>query len=132
MAFLLAPLKLVATEREVREGSSEHRPLCRAIEQDCHRTRCMASDTRSVFTKRAASAPAAHKRRHPQLNEAANLSPRLLAATPDEVTRVVLVDGRSTEGTVEVARRLYARVPRCLRDEPQRGQRVELRVRRVR
>jgi Glycosyl transferase family 2 len=41
----------------------------------------------------------------PTLNEAANL-PHVFAVLPDWVTEVVIVDGRSTDETVEVARRL--------------------------
>jgi glycosyltransferase involved in cell wall biosynthesis len=41
----------------------------------------------------------------PVKNEAANL-PHVFATIPDWVDEVVLVDGRSTDGTVEVARRL--------------------------
>lgn len=41
----------------------------------------------------------------PALNEARNL-PHVLAALPDWITEVVLVDGRSTDDTVAVARRL--------------------------
>jgi glycosyltransferase involved in cell wall biosynthesis len=41
----------------------------------------------------------------PTLNEAANL-PHVFAAVPSWVTEVVLVDGRSTDDTVAVARRL--------------------------
>lgn len=42
----------------------------------------------------------------PTLNEAENL-PHVLPRIPEEVDEVVLVDGHSTDGTVEVARRLY-------------------------
>jgi hypothetical protein len=77
MAFLLAPLKLVATEREVREGASEHRPLCRAIEQD-------AIALGAWRRTHEAYSPNARLPRLPRisvviptLNEAANLSPRL-------------------------------------------------------
>jgi glycosyltransferase involved in cell wall biosynthesis len=45
----------------------------------------------------------------PTLNEAENL-PHVFAEMPDDVYEVVLVDGRSTDGTVEVARRLYPSV----------------------
>ena len=41
----------------------------------------------------------------PALNEAANL-PHVFAGIPDDVFEVILVDGRSIDGTVEVARRL--------------------------
>jgi glycosyltransferase involved in cell wall biosynthesis len=41
----------------------------------------------------------------PALNEAANL-PHVLPRIPDEVHEVILVDGHSTDGTVEVARAL--------------------------
>ena len=42
----------------------------------------------------------------PTLNEAENL-PHVLPRIPEGVDEVVLVDGHSTDGTVEVARRLY-------------------------
>lgn len=41
----------------------------------------------------------------PTLNEAANL-PHVLPMIPDDVHEVILVDGRSTDGTVEVAHQL--------------------------
>ena len=40
------------------------------------------------------------------MNEAENL-PHVLPLIPDWVDEVVLVDGHSTDGTVEVARKLY-------------------------
>jgi len=45
----------------------------------------------------------------PTLNEAKNL-PYVLGNLPPDVYEVVLVDGDSTDGTVEVARELYPRV----------------------
>ena len=45
----------------------------------------------------------------PTLNEAENL-PHVFAEMPDDVYEVLLVDGHSTDGTVDVARRLYPSV----------------------
>ena len=45
----------------------------------------------------------------PTLNEAQNL-PHVFAELPDDIFEVVLVDGFSTDDTVEVARELYPRV----------------------
>ena len=42
----------------------------------------------------------------PTLNEARNL-PHVFATLPSDIYEIVLVDGRSTDGTVEVARALY-------------------------
>jgi glycosyltransferase involved in cell wall biosynthesis len=42
----------------------------------------------------------------PTLNEARNL-PRVFAALPPGIFEVLLIDGHSTDGTVEAARRLY-------------------------
>src|SRR5450432_3325787 len=53
----------------------------------------------------------------PAMNEAENLF-FVLPLLPPEVTEVVLVDGSSEDGTVEVARRLYPGV----KVVPQQGQ----------
>ena len=45
----------------------------------------------------------------PTLNEAANL-PYVMSKLPDDIYELVLVDGNSTDGTVEVARDLYPTV----------------------
>ncbi len=45
----------------------------------------------------------------PTLNEAKNL-PHVFARLPDDIYEIVLVDGASTDGTVEVARDLYPEV----------------------
>ena len=45
----------------------------------------------------------------PTLNEARNL-PHVFAALPDDIFEIVLVDGNSTDGTVEIARELYPTV----------------------
>jgi glycosyltransferase involved in cell wall biosynthesis len=45
----------------------------------------------------------------PALNEAANI-PHVFATIPDWVHEIILVDGKSTDGTVEVARRLRPEV----------------------
>jgi glycosyltransferase involved in cell wall biosynthesis len=45
----------------------------------------------------------------PALNEAANL-PHVMSKLPEDIYELVLVDGNSTDGTVEVARELYPTV----------------------
>lgn len=45
----------------------------------------------------------------PTLNEAANL-PHVMSKLPEDIYELVLVDGNSTDGTVEVARELYPTV----------------------
>lgn len=45
----------------------------------------------------------------PALNEAKNL-PHVFSTLPDDIHEIVLVDGRSTDNTVEVARELYPTV----------------------
>ncbi len=45
----------------------------------------------------------------PTLNEEANIA-HVLARVPDWVHEVVLVDGRSTDGTIEVAQRVFPKV----------------------
>jgi glycosyltransferase involved in cell wall biosynthesis len=54
----------------------------------------------------------------PALNEAANL-PHVLAEIPEWVSEVILVDGASTDGTAEVARRVMPSVK--LVEQPGRG-----------
>jgi glycosyltransferase involved in cell wall biosynthesis len=54
----------------------------------------------------------------PTLNEAKNL-PHLLPRVPEWVYEVIIIDGRSTDGTVEVARRLRPDVRIVM--EPRRG-----------
>jgi glycosyltransferase involved in cell wall biosynthesis len=56
----------------------------------------------------------------PTLNEAKNL-PSLLPRIPDWAYEVVIVDGRSTDGTVEVARRLRSDVRIVLEPRPGKG-----------
>ena len=60
----------------------------------------------------------------PTLNEAKNL-PLVLPRLPEIVTEVVLVDGFSTDGTVEVARKLYPSI-RVI-NEARRGKGLALR-----
>jgi glycosyltransferase involved in cell wall biosynthesis len=60
----------------------------------------------------------------PTLNEAENL-PALLPQIPDWVHEIIIVDGRSTDDTVNVARRLCPSVKIVL--EPRRGKGVALR-----
>ncbi len=45
----------------------------------------------------------------PTLNEAANL-PHVMSELPEDIYELVLVDGNSIDGTVEVARELYPTV----------------------
>jgi hypothetical protein len=61
----------------------------------------------------------------PTLNEARNL-PHVLPAIPADIHEVILVDGRSTDDTVEVARRLLPTV-RIL-EEPKPGKGAALRA----
>jgi glycosyltransferase involved in cell wall biosynthesis len=61
----------------------------------------------------------------PTLNEAANLS-HVMPRIPDWVHEVIVVDGRSTDGTVEVARRLRPDVHVVL--ESRRGKGAALRA----
>ncbi len=56
----------------------------------------------------------------PTLNEAANL-PHVLPRLPDVVDEVVIVDGRSTDGTVAVARRLRPDCVIVLEETPGKG-----------
>ncbi len=56
----------------------------------------------------------------PTLNEAENL-PHILPLIPGWVDEVVLVDGRSTDGTVEVARRMMPSVRVVLEPSPGKG-----------
>jgi glycosyltransferase involved in cell wall biosynthesis len=56
----------------------------------------------------------------PTLNEAENL-PLLFSQLPDEVSEVVIVDGHSTDGTVDVARSLDPDVTIVLEDRPGKG-----------
>lgn len=59
----------------------------------------------------------------PTLNEEANIA-HVLARVPEWVYEVLLVDGRSTDGTVEVAQRVFPKV-RVIR-EPRPGKGVAL------
>ena len=61
----------------------------------------------------------------PTLNEALNL-PHVLPRIPDWVTEVIIVDGRSTDGTVEVARQLRPDVRIVM--EPRRGKGAALKA----
>jgi glycosyltransferase involved in cell wall biosynthesis len=61
----------------------------------------------------------------PTLNEARNL-PHVLPFIPDDVHEVILVDGRSTDDTEEVARRLLPHVR--IVHEPRKGKGVALRT----
>jgi glycosyltransferase involved in cell wall biosynthesis len=61
----------------------------------------------------------------PTLNEAANL-PAVIPYVPEWVDEIVIVDGRSTDDTIEVARSLSPRVRVVL--EPRRGKGVALRT----
>ncbi len=61
----------------------------------------------------------------PTLNEERNL-PQLFAAMPDIVDEIVLVDGRSTDATVELARQLRRDVKVVL--EPRKGKGAALRA----
>jgi len=56
----------------------------------------------------------------PTLNEAENL-PLLFSRLPDEVLEVVIVDGRSTDGTVDVARSLDPDVRVVVEERPGKG-----------
>ena len=56
----------------------------------------------------------------PTLNEAANL-PHVFAELPDDLHEVIVVDGFSTDGTIEVARSLRPDVRIVLQDRPGKG-----------
>jgi glycosyltransferase involved in cell wall biosynthesis len=56
----------------------------------------------------------------PALNEAGSL-PYVLSRIPEGVHEVVLVDGASTDGTIEIARRLMPDVRVVLQDRPGKG-----------
>lgn len=56
----------------------------------------------------------------PTLNEAENL-PHLLPRIPAWAHELIIVDGRSTDGTVEVARRLYPEVKIVMQPRPGKG-----------
>ena len=61
------------------------------------------------------------ERHHPTLNEAANL-PHVFARLPfQELFEVILVDGHSTDDTVEVARTLWPSVRVVLQDDTGKG-----------
>ena len=64
----------------------------------------------------------------PALNEAANL-PHVLPRIPQlpEIVEVVLVDGRSTDGTPEVARRLMPNIRVLYQDGRGKGNGQEVR-----
>jgi glycosyltransferase involved in cell wall biosynthesis len=61
----------------------------------------------------------------PTLNEARNL-PHVFALLPDDLLEVVLVDGFSTDGTVEVARRLRPDIRVVLQERRGKGNALAL------
>ena len=64
----------------------------------------------------------------PTLNEAANIA-HVLPKLPAGVDQVVLVDGGSTDGTVEVARRIRPDMTIIQQTRPRQGQRLGLWIR---